>query len=271
MKLIIKPKNKNIFPLQEIWEFRELFYFLAWRDIKVRYKQTTIGIIWAILQPFLTMIVFTFFFNKVAGISSGNIPYPLFAFTGLIFWNYFSSALSDTSNSLIANQSIITKVFFPRIIIPFSTAIVPLVDFFFAFLLLIVLFFVFHIQINPLELLIIIPALLLSFITALGFGEFLAILNVQYRDIRYALPFFIQLLLFVTPVIYSINKLPKEFQLLLYLNPLTGVIEASRSVLLHQSNVNINGIAISIVSSCFLFLLGGFFFTKYERDIADNL
>ncbi len=268
---VIKPKKNFGINFQELWFHRELLYFLSWRDIKVRYKQTTIGILWAILQPFLTMIVFTFFFNKVIGISSGNIPYPVFAFTGLIFWNYFSSALSDTCNSLVANQSIITKVFFPRTIIPISTTIVPIVDFFFAFIFLIGLLVYFKIAFSPLELFFIIPALLVSLITAIGLGSFLAILNVKYRDVRYALPFFIQLLLFVTPVIYSVRQIPTQYQLLLYFNPLTGVIEFIKSVLFHQNTISYVGFMISIVSSIVFLFVGVLFFSRYEREIADTL
>jgi lipopolysaccharide transport system permease protein len=271
MEIVIKPQSKKNLPFKELWEFRELLYFLAWRDIKVRYKQTFIGILWAILQPFLTMIVFTFFFNKVIGVNSGNIPYPVFVFTGLLFWNYFSTSLQDVSNSLIANQSIITKVFFPRIIIPISTTIVPVVDFFFAFLLLIGILFYFHIPFFSWEILFIVPALFFSMVTAVGFGSFLAILNVKYRDVRYALPFFIQLLLFVTPVIYSFHQVSAQLQLFLYLNPLTGVIEAARVVLLHQHTFNIVGICISIITSILLLLVGIAFFMQYERGIADSL
>lgn len=269
--LIIKPKKGFGIDLNELWTYRELLYFLAWRDIKVRYKQTTIGIIWAVLQPFLTMVVFTFFFNKVVGVSSGNIPYPVFVFTGLLLWNYFSTSLQDVSNSLIANQSIITKVFFPRIIIPISTTVVPIVDFFFAFLFLIALLFFFHISFSIWGILIIIPALFFAMATTIGLGSFLAILNVKYRDIRYALPFFIQLLLFITPVIYSIHKVPNIYQQLLYINPLTGIIELVRSILLHQQAINPLGILISGISSIVLLFIGIAFFVQYEREIADTL
>jgi len=271
METVITPQSIKTIQLKELWEFRELLYFLAWRDIKVRYKQTFIGIIWAVLQPFLTMIVFTFFFNKVIGVSSGNVPYPIFAFTGLVFWNYFSSALSDTSNSLITNQSIITKVFFPRIIIPISTTIVPIIDFFFAFFFLLILLPIFHVSLSILGILSVIPALFITMVTVIGLGNFLAILNVKYRDIRYALPFFIQLLLFVTPVIYSVHTVPSKFQLFLYINPLTGVIDLVRVVMLHQYTINIVGLMISILSSIIFLFIGYTFFMKYERQIADTL
>lgn len=271
MELVIKPQNKNTFPVKEIWEFRELLYFLAWRDIKVRYKQTVIGILWVILQPFVTMIVFTFFFSKVLGVSSGNIPYPVFVFTGLLFWNYFSTCLQDVSNSLIANQSIVTKVFFPRIIVPISTTIVPIVDFFFSFLFLLGIILFYHVSFSFLGILMIVPALLISMISSIGVGSFLAILNVKYRDVRYALPFFIQLLLFVTPVIYPIHQVPSFFQLFLYLNPLTGAIESVKVFLLHQQNFNMLGMAISTTSSMVFLIVGVLFFLRYERGIVDSL
>ena len=271
MEIIITPQSKKHTSLIELWEFRELLFFLAWRDIKVRYKQTIIGIFWAVLQPFLTMIVFTFFFNKVIGVSSGNIPYPLFIFSGLLLWNYFSTSLQDVSNSLIANQSIITKVYFPRIIVLIVATIVPIVDFFFAFLFFIILFVFFHITFSFLALLSIVPALIFSMITAVGLGSFLAILNVKYRDVRYALPFFIQLLLFVTPVIYSIRQVPSAFKLFFYLNPLTGIIDLIRVTMLHEHNMNGAGLVISGISSVIFFVIGLIFFSRYERSIADAL
>ncbi|SRR5258708_2022939 len=267
--LIIKPNKHFGIDVKELWFYRELFYFLAWRDIKVRYKHMILGIGWAVLQPLLTMVVFTFIFNKIGGISSGKVPYILFSFTGLVFWNYFSSALSDVSNSFVANQSILTKVFFPRLIIPISATIVPVVDFFFSFVVLFFLLLFFHISINLLGLFTIVLLLMLSILTAIGLGGILSILNVKYRDIRYALPFFIQLLLFITPVIYSVNLIPRKFQLFLYINPMTGVIETARAVLFHQYQINLLGLLISIVSSCVLLLLGILFFARYEQEIAD--
>ena len=271
VEIIIRPQGRNILSFKEIWQFRELLYFLVWRDIKVRYKQTAIGIFWAVLQPFLTMVVFTFFFNRVLGVTSGDIPYPIFVFTGLLFWNYFSTSLQNVSNSLVANQSIITKVFFPRIIILIATTIVPIVDFFFAFLFLLGLLFFFQVQFSLLGILFILPALLLTLITVVGLGSILAIVNVKYRDVRYALPFFIQLLLFITPVIYSIDKVPANFQLLLYLNPLTGAIESVKTLLLQQGVFPLLGTMISLSSGLALLLFGIFFFFRYEREIADSL
>jgi len=268
VEIVITPKKKN-FNLKEIWDYRELFYFLVLRDISVRYKQTVLGILWTIIQPLFTMVVFTIFFNKIAGITSNTIPYPIFSFIGLVYWNYFSTSLSDVSNSLIVNQSIVTKVFFPRLIVPIYSAIVPAVDFFFSFSVLFVLLFIYHVQINLTGLLFVIPSLLFAMFLSIGFGSMLAIINVKYRDIRYVLPFFIQLLLFVSPVIYSTNIVSKQFQVLLYLNPMTGVIEFVRASLLHGYQVSILGLLISGLSSIILFILGTYIFLHYEKEIAD--
>lgn len=270
MRVITSKSGKTI-SLKELWDYRELFYFFIWRDIKVKYKQTVIGIVWAILQPFLTMVVFTFFFNKVAGISSGNIPYPVFSFTGLIFWNYFSSSVQEASNSFIANQSVITKVYFPRVIIPIVSTLVSLLDFFFAFIVLLGLFLFFRVSINPLGILIILPALSMTFISAVGIGGLLSILNVKYRDIRYALPFFFQILLFVTPVIYSIDKIPSFLQLILYFNPMTGVLELVRGTLFQHSQINFFGIFISLLSTVFGVILFIMIFKEFESGIADAI
>lgn len=271
MEIVIKPRSKHSISFAELWEYRELFYFLALRDIKVRYKQTLLGILWAILQPLITMVVFTIFFNKIIGVSSGKIPYAVFSFSGLIFWDYFSAALQESSNSLISNQSIITKVFFPRIIIPISSTIVPLVDFFSSFIMLLLLLLFFHVAISSITFLCIIPLLFFSIVTVIGLGGILSIVNVTYRDVRYALPFFIQLLLFVTPVIYPIQKVSKTFQLFLYINPMTGIIDVMRSTLFSQSVANVEGVMISTVSACIIFLLGSFVFSRYERGVADVL
>lgn len=263
--------NKSRVSLSEIWRYRELLYFLSWRDIKVRYKQTFIGIFWAILQPILVMVVFTFFFNKVLQVTPGTIPYPVFSFSGLLFWNYFSMSLSSVSNSLITDQSIITKVYFPRIIIPIASAITPLLDFFFSMIVFFVLLLFFKTDVNFLGLFMIFPEILLTLTTTVGLGSILSIINIKYRDVRYALPFFIQLLLFVTPVIYSIHQVPKNLQLFLYLNPLGGIIELLRHTLFQNYELNVIGVGISILSSLVLFVMGVIIFMRFERQIADDL
>lgn len=269
--MLIKSRTYWQIDLKELWSYRELFYFLVWRDIKVRYKQTVLGILWAVLQPVLTMVIFTFLFNRVLHVSSGEIPYAVFSFTGLIFWNYFSTSLSDVSNSFVANQSIVTKVFFPRLIIPIAATITPLIDFFFSLIVLIGLMVFFKVSIHAAGFLFLIPSLLMSVVTTIGLGSILSIVNVKYRDVRYALPFFIQLLLFVSPVIYSIHQVPKNMQLLLYLNPITGVIEFMRSVLFSNYALNFSGVIISCISSTVLLLLGVIVFLRFEREIADTL
>lgn len=268
MEIVIKPK-KRLVSFKEFFEYKELIYFLAWRDIKVKYKQTIIGITWAVIQPFLTMVVFTLFFNKVVGITSGNTPYVLFSYSGLIFWNYFSTSLNEEANSLISNQSIVTKVFFPRLIIPVSATIVGLMDFIFAFVVLIIMMFFYRIPVNFLYLLGIIPLIVLTFITINSLGIFLSIINVKYRDVRYALPFFIQLMLFLTPVIYPVSLIPGKFQWIIYLNPMTGIIEAARFILISHGSINILGLCISIMMSFILLFTSLFYFNANEGQIAD--
>lgn len=254
--------------LKELWRFRELFYCLAQRDVKVRYKQTSIGIVWAVLQPLLTMVVFSVFFGKVAGIASGEIPYPIFAYSGLLFWNYFANSLSSASGSLVAEQGIIQKVYFPKIIIPLASSIVFLFDFFFAFIILIGLMFYFHFFPTFIGILTIIPALIITFFCFSGLGLIFSSLNVKYRDVRYALPFFIQLLIFMTPVIYPSSILGSH-QWILYLNPMSGVIETMRIGLLGVGTINWFVFGLSALSSILLFGLGLLYFKKSERFFAD--
>lgn len=269
MEIIIKPDNRKIFSFKEIWQYRELFYFLAWRDIKVKYKQTVIGIIWAILQPLLTMIIFTFVFNKVAKVSLGNVPYAVFTLSGLVFWNFFSSSLSTVSDCFLANKAILTKVYFPRIIIPIAAIIVDFVDFAVSLALLIVVLFVFHIYFNPIVFIVLLGLLFLVFLTVLGIGLMLATLNIKYRDVRYILPFFIQLFLFLTPVIYPLSLVSNKYFWLFYLNPLTGVLDVFRNSLFNTGFAHANCIPISIGSAVFLFIIGLFFFRKFEKEMAD--
>ena len=201
---IIRPKKTfNLQDFKEVWNYRELLYFFTWRDLKVRYKQTLIGVLWAILQPLITMVVFTVFFAKLAHIPSDGVPYPIFVYVGLLFWQFFSSALSETSNTLIANQSIITKVYFPRLILPLSAVLTKFVDFAIASIILIGLM-IYYGYVPHLSGFFLIPLLLLiTFMISVGSGLCLASINVKYRDVRYALPFFIQILLFITPVIFT--------------------------------------------------------------------
>lgn len=265
----IKPiKGFFSIDLKELWRFRELFYSLAQRDVKVRYKQTSIGIVWAVLQPLLTMVIFSVVFGRVAGISSGEIPYPIFAYSGLLFWNYFANSLSSASGSLVAEQGIIQKVYFPKIIIPLSSSIVFLFDFLFAFLILIGLMFYYHFFPTFIGVLLIIPSLVITFFSFSGLGLIFSSFNVKYRDVRYALPFFLQLLIFLTPVIYPSSILGRH-QWLFYLNPMSGVIETMRIGLLGVGAINWFAFGWSALLSILLFGLGLLYFKKSERFFAD--
>lgn len=268
--VVIKPKqNAFSIDLKEIWRYRELFYIFAWRNIKVRYKQTFLGVAWAVLQPIVSMVIFTIFFGNLAKIPSGSIPYPVFVLCGLVFWNFFSNALSQASNSLVENQHIIQKVYLPKIILPISAVITSTVDFLINLVLLVVVLLIFK-QTPSWNLLLVVPlAWVVSVIGATGIGLFLSALNVKYRDVRYALPFFIQSLIFVSPVIYGTNIVRDSNKLIMALNPMTGVIEAVRVSVTGLANFNWQLIAISVTSSLLVFIFGVFYFNKTERFFAD--
>jgi lipopolysaccharide transport system permease protein len=266
---IIRPKKTFSFKdLREIWQYRELLYFFSWRDIKVRYKQTTIGIAWAVFQPLITMVIFSVFFGQLANIPSDGVPYPIFVFIGLLFWQFFSGALSDTSNSLISNQAIITKVYFPRLILPVSTVIVKMVDFLIASVILVGLMIYYQFTPNLWGILLLPILLLITFMASVGFGLFLASINVKYRDVRYVLPFFIQILMYLTPVIYPASIVGK-YSWILALNPMTGVIQSARAALLGTTPINWLLVLISFVATLVIMLLGIYTFKKTERYFAD--
>jgi lipopolysaccharide transport system permease protein len=258
----------NSLALREFWKYRELFYFLAWRDVKVRYKQTALGVGWAILQPLLTMFVFTMLFGNLAKMPSEGIPYPIFYFSALLPWMYFSATMSNSSNSLVTNASLITKVYFPRIILPSSLAISGLVDFAIGCALLIPTL-VFYGVVPGWEMLMW-PVLLLPLVAlALGVSMILASLNVRYRDIKYILPFIIQLWLFVTPVIYPTSIIPERYRFLLALNPLAGVIDAFRASLVPMKEIDWPLLVLSSLVIFAIFTLGFGYFRKTERTFAD--
>ena len=266
---IIRPKKTFSFEdLKEIWRYKELLYFFVWRDIKVRYKQTIIGIGWAIFQPFMTMVVFSVFFGKLIHVPSDGIPYPIFVYTGLLFWQLFSSALSDTSNSLISNTSIVTKVYFPRIILPLADTANKYVDLFFSSLALIFLMFYYGYSPHFFGIILIPVLLAITSATAVGAGLMLASINVKYRDVRYILPFFMQLLLFLTPVIYP-SSIAGKYAWLLSLNPMTGVIKAARAGLLGTDSIGWYSLTLSSIASIILLSSGIYFFKKTERYFAD--
>lgn len=267
---IIKPGKTGSISIKELWEYRELFFFFAWRDIKVRYKQTALGVGWAILQPFLATGVFTMFFNRVAGISSGSatIPYPVFAYLGLMYWNVFSIGLGSVSNSIVGSGGVITKIYFPRLVPPLAAMALSIVDFFFAGVAFIVILAIFGIMPSPLGLLMLIPCLFLITLGALGVGIFFAALNVKYRDVRSALPFITQLLLFVTPVIYPVTLIPERFRIFAYLNPATGAISTIRAASFNEQ-INWAGFGLSFVGAFIAMAIGLWYFKKTERNFVD--
>jgi lipopolysaccharide transport system permease protein len=268
--IIIKPDSKfQLLNFSELWRYRELFFIFAWRDIKVRYKQTILGAAWAVFQPLISMIIFTVFFGTLAKIPSGNLPYSLFVFCGLVFWGFFSNSLSHASNSLVENENIVKKVYFPRIILPISSVVTSLIDFAINLVILIIFTLVMGFIPSPLSLIIIPLGLLISSIAASGLGLFLAAFNVKYRDVRYILPFFIQLLMFLTPVIYPTTIVRPSNKLIMAINPMTGVIESVRSVISGSYQIDWPILLISAISSTFILIIGIYYFRRTEKFFAD--
>lgn len=268
-KLIISPSQGWIsLNLKELWEYRELLYFLVWRDIKVRYRQTAVGILWVVLQPVMIMIVFSVIFGQLAKLPSDNIPYSIFTFTALLPWQLFATAITQSGNSLVSNQNLITKVYFPRLIIPISAVLGGLVDFVISFVILLAMMFYFGIF-PGIQILLLPIFLLFVIITAFTIGLWLSALNVQYRDVRYVLPFLTQIWFFITPITYSSNLIPEKWRVLYGLNPMTGVIEGFRWVLLGKET----GLGIFTLVSAFvvlIFLVGGlYYFRRMEKTFAD--
>lgn len=266
---IIRPKKiLSLDDFHEVWRFRELMYFFTWRDFKVRYKQTFIGVLWALFQPFITMVIFSVFFGKLANMPSDGIPYPIFVYTGLVFWQFFSTALGDTSNCMITNQSIVTKVYFPRLILPLAAAAVKLVDFFIAILILFGMMFYYGYAPSVSGILIIPVLVFLTFCSSIGLGLILASLNIKYRDVRHVLPFFMQSLMFLTPVIYPAS-IAEKYSWILALNPMTGVIESARAGILGTAPINFDLLLSSSLISLLLVVVGVVSFKKMERYFAD--
>jgi lipopolysaccharide transport system permease protein len=256
--------------LRELWAYRELIYFLAWREIKVRYKQTAIGVAWAVLQPLAMMVVFTIFFGRLASMPSEGIPYPLFTFAGLLPWQLFSRTITESTNSLVADQRLITRVYFPRIIIPLATTVSGIADFAISVGLLAVLMLFYGVI--PGAAIIWLPAfVLLMVIAALGVGFWLSALNVEYRDVRYAIPFINQFWLFLTPVVYPSSLVPERWQILYGLNPMVGVIDGFRWALLGIGNGPSPMLAVSTVIAIALFGGGIFWFQRREQTFVDRL
>src|SRR5436853_2563595 len=264
----IRPSRKwAAINLRDLWDYRELLYFLTWRDVKVRYKQTLLGAAWAVLQPLAAMIVFWLFFGKLAGIGSDGIPYPVFAYAGLMVWTFFSNAWNISGNSLVGNSNLITKVYFPRMIIPGAAVAAGLVDFAIAFLIMLVLMAGYRVPVTAAVLILPLPVLLTSLL-ALGIGLWMSALNVKYRDIRYALPFGIQIWMFATPIIYPMSLVPEKWRWLLKLNPMTGIVEAYRAALL-GSTLDYSALAISAAMSLAILVFAAFEFRRMEKEFAD--
>ena len=271
MQTVITQNRSIREELKEIREQKELLWFFARRNFKIRYKQSVIGAGWAIFQPLILMVVFTVFFNRLAGIESGDeaVPYPIFAYAGLLFWNYFAQTVNQAAGSLVTFQGVIKKIYFPRMMAPLSTSITGLIDFGFALLIYIGLMFYYGIAPSVEGLLLFLPMLLLSFITVFGVGMLLSSINIKYRDVQQALPFFIQAGLFVTPVIYPVSLVPERLDWVLFLNPMAGVIETMRASLLGLGDIPWLNLGISVLCALLLFVVGLYFFKRREAEIAD--
>jgi lipopolysaccharide transport system permease protein len=254
--------------LRDVWAYRELLYFLIWRDVKVRYKQTALGAAWAILQPVMTMVVFSVFFGRLAKMPSDGIPYPVFAFTALLPWQLFAYALSESSNSLVGSQNLITKVYFPRLVVPLAAVLAGLVDFVVAFGVLLGLMWYYGIV--PTAAIVLLPLfVLLAIVTALAAGLWLSSLNVKYRDVRYTIPFLTQFWLFATPVAYPSSLAPESWRALLGLNPMAGVVEGFRWALLGRTEGPGPLLAVSVIAVLGLLIGGLVYFRSMETTFAD--
>ncbi|MBI3954330.1 MAG: ABC transporter permease [Chloroflexi bacterium] len=269
--LVIRPSRGWLaLNLRELWGRRDLLYFFAWRDIKVRYKQTALGVAWAVIQPFLAMVVFSLFFGKLAKIPSDGLPYPIFAYAALLPWQFFAKALTEASTSLVAQERVITKVYFPRILVPTAVVLAGLLDLGIAFVVLLGMM-VFY-GVTPSWAILATPLfLLLAILTALGAGFWLSALDVEYRDVRYTLPFLTQLWLFATPVVYPSTLIPEAWRAVYGLNPMVGVIEGFRWALLGSRPPDGTMLLVSCVAVVLVFVGGLIYFRRMERTLADRI
>lgn len=271
-EIVIRPKKiMSLVDLKEIWRYHDLFYIFVWRDIKVRYKQTILGILWVVLQPLVSMVIFTVLFGNLAKIPSGKLPYSLFVFIGLVFWTFFSTALSHTNDSLLANENIIKKVYFPKIILPLASVVTSFVDFTINAFLLLIFASVLGYFPNVGGIIIFPLAILMTTVTASGLGLFLSSLNVKYRDVRYILPYMVQILFYFTPVIYPLSIVSERNRYIMALNPMTSVVETMRVVFSGGEAVRGELLIISIASAFCIFIVGFFYFRKTEQFFADLL
>jgi len=269
VEYVIESGGSSLFQWKELWRYRELFYFFTWRDVKVKYKQTVLGFLWAVLQPLFMMLIFTYFFGKALNIPSQNLPYPVYVFSGLLIWNMFSTGLTNASNSMVSNASIIKKIYFPRLIIPVSSILVALFDFLMAFLLFLVLLLYYQQPLSWTAVVLWPVGLIITVIAALGMGSWLAALNVKYRDFRYVIPFLVQILFFLTPVIYPVSML--KYPLLQYIlacSPMYAAVELFRMPLtgLYPETTLLT---ISLASGLILLVIGLVYFKRTEDFFAD--
>jgi lipopolysaccharide transport system permease protein len=255
---------------KDIWHYRELFYILSWRDLKVRYKQTAMGAGWSIIRPVLTTIIFTIVFSRVAKLQApGAVPYALMVFAGMLPWQFFANALSESSNSLISNSNLITKVYFPRMIVPASSVITSLADLAISLLILVVMFFIYHFV--PRITILLLPFfIIIALVASLGVGLYITSLNVKYRDFRYIIPFIVQFGMYVTPVGFSSSIIPEKWRLLYSMNPMVGVVDGFRWCILGEP-LYMPGFILSIGISLFFLWLGVWYFRKTEKSFADNI
>jgi lipopolysaccharide transport system permease protein len=267
--IVIEPSRRLArLNLRELWDYRDLLLFLAWRDVTIRYKQTALGAAWAVVQPVLTMVIFTVFFGNMAGVPSEGVPYPLFSFAALLPWQYFSTTLGNAANSLVNNSNLLSKVYFPRLLIPVTSLLPPAVDFAIAFVVLLGLM-VFY-RVAPTWNVLWLPAFMaLAVVTALGAGLWFAAMNVKYRDVRYIVPVLVQFGLFVSPVAYPSSLVPEQWRVLYALNPMAGVIEGFRWALLGTDTAPGPLIAISSVAAVILLVTGFLYFRHAEKTFAD--
>lgn len=255
--------------LGDLWAYRELVYFLTWRDVKVRYKQTVLGAAWAILQPFLTMLVFSLFFGKLAKMPSDGVPYPIFAFAALVPWTFFANGLTQSSNSLVGSANLITKVYFPRLAVPVATILSGVIDFLLAFVVLVGMMLYYRMPPSPNA--IWLPVfILLALVAALGAGLWLSAMNVQFRDVRYTVPFLTQFWMFATPIAYPISLLTESWKQTVFgINPMVGAVEGFRWAVFGTREAPIAVVAVSFVSAAVLLLSGALYFRRMERTFAD--
>jgi lipopolysaccharide transport system permease protein len=266
--IVSSKKKASSLGLSDLWAYRELLYFLTWKDIKIRYKQTVIGAGWAIIQPLVTMVVFTLIFGGLAKIPSGGMPYAIFVYPTLILWIYFSSAVTNSSNSLIANSNLLSKVYFPRILIPMSACVIGLVDYAIAAVILIGLMAYFQVAPTVWIVFVLLP-LVVTAILASGLGFWLSAISVKYRDIQYVVPFFVQILFFVSPVLYAGDLVPQQYSFLFNLNPLAGIMTAQRAMILGNASIDWFYFGLSFIISVTIFITGMLYFKRYERGMAD--